>query len=250
MPSDADLPEFDEQDQSEVFDEDIMADEGTGPSNDMRTFEELPDVYDVTSRQGDADSGDDLRAADADEIEDEELDDLDLDEDDDEDDDTLDDDFEDAAEDDDSVSIDDDDDLDDVDGIDELEDDEVESTTASDLMEAGQTDTVSDYESEGELSDADVQELGYADPGADGPDDEEDEEVDEAEDDDTHGGGLVGGASGKPAQGHSGEAADLAADRLDKDGELTGHERQQALLDEGVEETFPASDPVSVKRIT
>jgi len=27
-------------------------------------------------------------------------------------------------------------------------------------------------------------------------------------------------------------------------------ERQDKLLDEGVEETFPASDPVSVKRIT
>lgn len=27
-------------------------------------------------------------------------------------------------------------------------------------------------------------------------------------------------------------------------------DRQQALVDEGVEETFPASDPVSVKRIT
>jgi hypothetical protein len=26
--------------------------------------------------------------------------------------------------------------------------------------------------------------------------------------------------------------------------------RQEELLDEGVEETFPASDPVSVKRIT
>ena len=26
--------------------------------------------------------------------------------------------------------------------------------------------------------------------------------------------------------------------------------RQEALVDEGVEETFPASDPVSVKRIT
>jgi hypothetical protein len=26
--------------------------------------------------------------------------------------------------------------------------------------------------------------------------------------------------------------------------------RQEALLDEGVEETFPASDPVSAKRIT
>lgn len=27
-------------------------------------------------------------------------------------------------------------------------------------------------------------------------------------------------------------------------------DRQEALVDEGVEETFPASDPVSVKRIT
>lgn len=27
-------------------------------------------------------------------------------------------------------------------------------------------------------------------------------------------------------------------------------DRQEALVDEGVEETFPASDPVSVKRVT
>jgi len=27
-------------------------------------------------------------------------------------------------------------------------------------------------------------------------------------------------------------------------------DRQEALLDEGIEETFPASDPVSAKRIT
>jgi hypothetical protein len=31
---------------------------------------------------------------------------------------------------------------------------------------------------------------------------------------------------------------------------LDPKERQDVLLDEGVEETFPASDPVSVKRIT
>lgn len=29
-----------------------------------------------------------------------------------------------------------------------------------------------------------------------------------------------------------------------------GKSHQDALLDEGIEETFPASDPVSVKRIT
>lgn len=35
-----------------------------------------------------------------------------------------------------------------------------------------------------------------------------------------------------------------------KEGERKAEDRQQALVDEGVEETFPASDPVSVKRIT
>jgi len=38
---------------------------------------------------------------------------------------------------------------------------------------------------------------------------------------------------------------DQLKDRL-KDAE----DRQEALIDEGVEETFPASDPVSAKRIT
>lgn len=32
--------------------------------------------------------------------------------------------------------------------------------------------------------------------------------------------------------------------------ERGAEDRQEALVDEGVEETFPASDPVSVKRIT
>ena len=32
--------------------------------------------------------------------------------------------------------------------------------------------------------------------------------------------------------------------------EAQSEDRQEALLDEGVEETFPASDPVSAKRIT
>ncbi|MFC7378879.1 hypothetical protein [Brevundimonas sp. GCM10030266] len=37
-------------------------------------------------------------------------------------------------------------------------------------------------------------------------------------------------------------------DQLEK--ALDSEDRQEALVDEGVEETFPASDPVSVKRIT
>lgn len=32
--------------------------------------------------------------------------------------------------------------------------------------------------------------------------------------------------------------------------ERHAEDRQEALVDEGIEETFPASDPVSVKRIT
>lgn len=32
--------------------------------------------------------------------------------------------------------------------------------------------------------------------------------------------------------------------------EAEAEDRQEALIDEGVEETFPASDPPSVKRIT
>lgn len=35
-----------------------------------------------------------------------------------------------------------------------------------------------------------------------------------------------------------------------KDQAEAAESRQEALLDEGVEETFPASDPVSAKRIT
>ena len=67
-----------------------------------------------------------------------------------------------------------------------------------------------------------------------------------------HEGGLVGGGPGTPARGHSGETADLASckvDDTDMDA-LDVDERQDVLLEEAVEETFPASDPISPKRIT
>jgi hypothetical protein len=35
-----------------------------------------------------------------------------------------------------------------------------------------------------------------------------------------------------------------------RENERDTEDRQEALVDEGIEETFPASDPVSVKRIT
>jgi hypothetical protein len=49
----------DDQEQSEVFDEDNFdaADAGA-PTNEFKTFEELPDVLDVTSADGDADDED------------------------------------------------------------------------------------------------------------------------------------------------------------------------------------------------
>jgi hypothetical protein len=43
----------------------------------------------------------------------------------------------------------------------------------------------------------------------------------------------------------AGEKHDQLADK-----EQTAESRQEALLDEGLEESFPGSDPVSVKRIT
>jgi hypothetical protein len=70
-------PDFDPQDQAEVFDESMtvggegdVALGGDSPldiGEDMRTFEEMPDVYDVTSRAGDRDEDEEL-ALDADEF--------------------------------------------------------------------------------------------------------------------------------------------------------------------------------------
>ena len=70
-------PDFDPQDQAEVFDESMtvggeggVVRGGDSPldiGEDMRTFEELPDVYDVTSRVGDSDPDQEL-ALDADEF--------------------------------------------------------------------------------------------------------------------------------------------------------------------------------------
>src|SRR3954453_19927398 len=52
----ADLPELDDQDQSEVFDEDnTNIDEMRTGGPDRETLEELPDVYDATSAVGDDD---------------------------------------------------------------------------------------------------------------------------------------------------------------------------------------------------
>lgn len=51
-------------------------------------------------------------------------------------------------------------------------------------------------------------------------------------------------AAARRAKPHTGKP-----DQLREEGR-EAENRQEALVDEGVEETFPASDPVSVKRIT
>lgn len=54
----------DEQDGAEIRDEDTV-----GPDGELRTFEELPEVLDVTEAQGDADEDDALIGEDLDDDE-------------------------------------------------------------------------------------------------------------------------------------------------------------------------------------
>ena len=171
---------LDEQDQAEVFDETNLDDDA-----EFVTLEEMPDVYDATRALGDSR---DLEALDADELDPAMLDDEDL-----EDDEDVDDEI-------------DEDDLDEEDGVARLDRDEVELEDVAEVDDATDPDdeNEADYESE-DLSDTDLEDLGYRDRATGAKPEDVPEEV---------------------------------------------HPHQDELLDEGVEETFPASDPVSVKRIT
>jgi hypothetical protein len=83
--------DFDPQDQAEAFDESMtVGGEGdvslsgespVSPAEDMRTFEEMPDVYDVTTRAGDRDEGEGL-TLDAGEFDPDAFDDADIEDDD------------------------------------------------------------------------------------------------------------------------------------------------------------------------
>jgi hypothetical protein len=83
--------DFDPQDQAETFDEsNVVGGEGdvplggdspVAPAEDMRTFEELPDVEDVTRADGD-DDDEEAVALDADEFDEQAIGDADLEEDD------------------------------------------------------------------------------------------------------------------------------------------------------------------------
>jgi hypothetical protein len=83
-------PDFDPQDQAETFDEanvtggegdvSLGGDSPVTPGEDMRTFEELPDVEDLTQADGDRDD-DEAIALDADEFDEDAMTDNDVEED-------------------------------------------------------------------------------------------------------------------------------------------------------------------------
>jgi hypothetical protein len=60
----SDIAGWDEQDQSEVFDEENLNEDGE--STEFKTLEEIPDVYDVTQRRGDAEGEEEAEASEAD----------------------------------------------------------------------------------------------------------------------------------------------------------------------------------------
>ena len=253
MAIDDDQPEYDDQDRAEILDEDNLLPDSARQrgGDDGLTFEEMPDVYDATCARGDNDVDGDDEALDADEESDELLDTL-RDEGDDEDNldndnplDALDADRLTSA----TADVDYEVDLDEVDGVSALDPDEAELIDVADADALGGAAalSVADLESSGELSDEDLMELDYKDPKTG----------------ETRGGGTgdverAGGGSGDVE--HAGSTtsqarADEAPDSLSPGGDIhpdhPDHpERQDQRLDEALEETFPASDPVSAKHIT
>ena len=155
---------FDEQDQSEIFDEDNTNPADRGPGEEAEQLEDLLDVYDVTTAVGDADDDDALigdemdddeiiAAADEDDADDLEDDDLV----------SRDEAMFDREEDLTNVSDVGDEDFDDVDEIAALEPDEVELEYVGDLNDLeGAASAAQSLESDN-LSDQDLRELDYKD---------------------------------------------------------------------------------------
>ena len=247
--------EADPQDEAEVFDETHGIDEdptGADPDDVDGDPDDLTDVYDVTSAQGDADDDEDEGET-ADDYDEDDLDDLELD------------DEEDADEDDDNDL---DDDLEDVPeadaraGLDRLIDRTAErgAPIEPNLSYFGDLDAVTNprdddvekYETTRELSDEQLAELGYLRDRNQEPAVVKDEDQtvstkpeggrdweERSFEADAEQSILEGGV---PEPIASGASADDVEDEADP------HEERR--LDEGLEETFPASDPVSAKHIT
>ncbi len=252
---DVDDDGFDPQDEAEVYDETHGLDEdptGAAPDDVDADPDELTDVFDVTSALGDADEDEDDDTAD--DYDDEDLEDLDLDDEEDADedeDDDLDDDLEDAPE------------ADARAGLDRLIDRTAEHSAPSepglayfgdlDRVTNPRDDDVEKYESNRELSDEQLADLGYLQ-------NRKQQEVSVVNDEDQT-------VSTKPENGRDWEERSFEADvelsileggrpeptgsgvtAEDVEVEADAHEDER--LDEGLEETFPASDPVSAKHIT
>ena len=247
---------YDPQDEAEVFDETHGLDEdptGADPDDVDRDPDELTDVYDVTSALGDADDDEDEDET-ADDYDDDDLDELDLDDDEDadeDDDDDLDDDLEDVPE------------ADARAGLDRLIDRTAERSAPIepnlsyvedlDAVTNPRDDDVEKYETTRQLSDEQLADLGYLQ-------DRKQQEVSAMKDEDQTVSTKPEGSrdweersfetdielsileGGVPEPIASGASADDIEDESDPD--------EDERLDEGLEETFPASDPVSAKHIT
>ena len=140
-----DTYEHDPQDQAEVYDEDMTDDVDSGPfQHEMKTLEEMPDVFDVTQRAGDGLSAD--RPLDEAEFTDDALDD-----------DETEDEYVVGGE---TLNA----SADDY-GVEEVEiDDEVELVAVDDIdNRRGAQASAAHFESRGELSEEDLEDLGYRD---------------------------------------------------------------------------------------
>ena len=222
---DDDQDAYDPQDTAEVFDEDNLSpDTDRIAGRDGLTFEEMPDVYDATRAVGD---DDDDEALIGDDLDDSEIVELSLEENQD-DADPEDDDLRlrdaDAFADEDAEDNDlADDDRDETDRVAYLHQSEAGMRDSGDLNNTqGARSAAQRFESS-KVSDEDLAKLGYAKD------------------------------MGEKRSFGAGESADDKVDDLSAEPhEDDPHhpDREDERLDEGVEETFPASDPVSVKHIT
>lgn len=230
--------DHDDQDQAEVYDEDMV--DGDNPALESSTFEDIPDVYDATQALGDASDLAELDEADFDE---DLIDDEDLEE---EDEITASDAYEETDE----------EDLADPDSIDRIATrapDEVELDYRPDVdNRRGARSGAGGFESRGELDEEDLDELGY------GEEEEEEEGDAEALAATPARSDALPTSERAPREDHDTPHARPVERPTDAEAShdhlahhiTPGEHRQEALIDEAIDETFPASDPISPKHIT
>ena len=237
-----DIDGADPQDEAEAYDETNREDElGLADEDLFEDPDVARDVYDVTTAIGDAD--DDAYSIEAlDDSEDLDADDIETDEDDD---DALDDGLEDRAE-------------DDVTNVQSAVDARAARGHASepglcyvadlDSVTRPSDDEAEKYESTRPLSDSQLNDLGYDNKGNEAMTGKKNDVYDELERnaDDDMGDLLDPMDTGAIGEHRSFKGTGAKASDIDDDSDAG----DEARLDEGLEETFPASDPVSAKHIT